>query len=85
MLELCKERFLHVVHKDFKDVEVASRLHADRGYEMKDAVILAAALRSSCKVLLSEDMQDGAIVQDRKGYGGGQTLRIVNPFFDKAN
>jgi hypothetical protein len=57
MLELCKERFLHIVHKDFKDVEVASRLHADRGNEMKDAVISATALRSLCKVLLPRACQ----------------------------
>jgi predicted nucleic acid-binding protein len=83
-LSLCREGFLYIRHNDFEDVEVASRLHADHGFEMKDGITIVAALRKSCKVLLSEDMQDGRVVRDRKGFGGGRSLKIVNPFYNKA-
>jgi predicted nucleic acid-binding protein len=41
-----------------------------------DAMIAASALAAGCKTLLSEDMQDGQII-DRK-------LRIQNPFTGRA-
>jgi predicted nucleic acid-binding protein len=42
------------------------------GLSIYDAMIVAAALLSGCDTLLSEDMQDGLVID------GG--LRIVNPF-----
>ncbi|MFN3718523.1 MAG: PIN domain-containing protein [Rhizobium rhizophilum] len=42
------------------------------GLSLYDAMIVAAALLAGCDTLLSEDMQDGLVVDDR--------LRIVNPF-----
>lgn len=41
-------------------------------FSVHDAMIVAAALLSGCDRLLSEDMQDGLLVEGR--------LRIVNPF-----
>lgn len=42
------------------------------GLSIYDAMIVAAALLAECDTLISEDMQDGLVVDDR--------LSIVNPF-----
>ncbi|MGK6356822.1 PIN domain-containing protein [Sphingomonas sp. DT-207] len=42
------------------------------GFAIFDSMIVAAALRSSCETLYSEDMHHGLLVED--------SLRIVNPF-----
>lgn len=42
------------------------------GLSIYDAMIVAAALLAGCHTLMSEDMQEGLVVNDR--------LRIVNPF-----
>ena len=42
------------------------------GLSIYDAMIVAAALLAECDTLISEDMQDGLVIDDR--------LRIVNPF-----
>ena len=42
------------------------------GLAIYDAMIAAAAVHADCDTLWSEDMQDGALLDDR--------LRIVNPF-----
>jgi predicted nucleic acid-binding protein len=44
------------------------------GFSVYDAMIVASALHAGCDVLLSEDMQDGLVIE--------QGLRIVNPFRD---
>jgi predicted nucleic acid-binding protein len=57
------------------DVEThadALRIAERHGYSMFDALMLAAAIRSDCDILYSEDMQDGMTIDGR--------LRIVNPF-----
>lgn len=46
-------------------------LHALRGVSLYDALVVQAAAASGCACLLSEDMQDGAVL-------GG--VRIANPF-----
>jgi len=42
------------------------------GYSYYDSLIVASAMEAGCSVLVSEDMQNGMLVDDR--------LRIVNPF-----
>lgn len=42
------------------------------GLSVYDAMIVAAALGGGCRVLYSEDMQDGMVIQEH--------LRICNPF-----
>ncbi len=42
------------------------------GLSIYDAMIVAAALLAECDTLISEDMQDGLVIEDR--------LSIVNPF-----
>lgn len=52
-------------------------LQISERYELSvyDAMIAASALMAGCKTLLSEDMQDGLVI-DRE-------LRIRNPFIDR--
>jgi len=52
-------------------VLLAADLAADHGFGIWDSVMLAAASQSGCRLLLSEDMQDGFT------WGG---VTIVNPF-----
>jgi predicted nucleic acid-binding protein len=49
-------------------VKIAERL----GYEIYDALVVAAALEANCATLYSEDMQDGQVIERK--------LRIRNPF-----
>jgi predicted nucleic acid-binding protein len=42
------------------------------GFSYWDSLIVAAALTSGCSTLLSEDMQDGLLIEGK--------LRIKNPF-----
>ena len=51
-------------------------LAVDHGLNIWDAVILAAASEASCRLLLSEDLQDGFT------WGG---VTVVNPFGGKRN
>lgn len=46
------------------------------GYQLYDALIIAAALEAGCDTLFSEDLQDGHVIGDR--------LTIRNPFADRA-
>ncbi len=54
----------------------AMDLAADRGINIWDAVILAAASEAGCRLLLSEDLQDSFT------WGG---VTVVNPFTAKRN
>lgn len=54
----------------------ASSLAAQHRLQIWDAVIVATAEQAGCRILLSEDMQDGFT------WGG---LTVVNPFLDKPN
>ncbi|MBV9289810.1 MAG: PIN domain-containing protein [Hyphomicrobiales bacterium] len=46
-------------------------LHVLRGVSFTDALILQAAIVSGCALLLSEDLQDGAVIAG---------VRVANPF-----
>jgi predicted nucleic acid-binding protein len=50
----------------------ALRVAERYGCAIFDALVVAAALRADCRILWSEDMQDGLVVDAR--------LRIANPF-----
>ncbi|NBB49697.1 PIN domain-containing protein [Rhizobium sp. CRIBSB] len=52
--------------------ETGLRVSERYGLSIYDAMIVAAALLAGCDTLISEDMQDGLVIDDR--------LRIVNPF-----
>ena len=47
-------------------------IHERYKYSFYDSLVIATALYSNCKVLLSEDMQDGQIIDGK--------LKIINPF-----
>ena len=64
-------RLLDVVPLDEATHDRGIRLARATGYSVWDAMILSAALGAGCEVLLSEDMQDGHVVE-------GLTIR--NPF-----
>lgn len=50
----------------------AIRIAEQLGYGLYDSLIIATALRSRSKVLWSEDMRDGQVIDNK--------LRIMNPF-----
>lgn len=52
--------------------ETALALVSRHGFAFYDALIVAAALEAGCATLLSEDMQDGQVIEGR--------LTIRNPF-----
>lgn len=52
--------------------ETGLRIAERYGLSIYDAMIVSAALLAECDTLMSEDMQDGLVIDDR--------LRIVNPF-----
>lgn len=52
--------------------ETGLRIAERYGLSIHDAMIVSAALMAGCDTLMSEDMQDGLVIDDR--------LRIVNPF-----
>lgn len=57
--------------------EAARRLAARYGFAFYDALIVASALEAGCATLLTEDMQDGLLVETR--------LTIRNPFLQPAS
>lgn len=54
----------------------ATALAASSGYQIWDAIILAAAAEAGCALLLSEDMQDGFV------YRG---VTVANPFAERLH
>jgi predicted nucleic acid-binding protein len=61
-----------VVPIDVDTHETAVRVGERHGFAFFDALMVAAALRTGCDTLWSEDMQHGMIVDGK--------LRIANPF-----
>lgn len=60
-----------LVQVDKKIISRAMRRHRNKVFSFWDALIVEAALQSGCKELLSEDMQDGLVIE---------SLTIRNPF-----
>jgi predicted nucleic acid-binding protein len=52
--------------------EAALEIAASTGYQLYDALIIAAALEAGCTTLFSEDLHDGHVINGR--------LTIRNPF-----
>lgn len=61
----------HVVEPKAADVLAAIDFHRLHGTSYWDALILICAKQSGCRVLLTEDMQHGQVIDG---------VRIVNPF-----
>ena len=47
-------------------------IHERYKFSFYDSLIIAAAINANCRILLSEDLQDGQVIEGR--------LKIVNPF-----
>lgn len=62
---------LDVVILGVEDVLAAIDLHRLHGFSIWDALVIRAALNAGCRVLYSEDLQDGRRIDG---------LEIVNPF-----
>ena len=74
--ELAKRRVevfarLQVAEPTVGDILAAIDLHRLHGLSLWDALILRSAKQSGCRVLLTEDMQHGQVVDG---------VKIVNPF-----
>jgi len=61
-----------VVSEDLELIFLSFDIHERYEYSFYDSLIITAAISSKCQVLLSEDMQDGQIIDGK--------LKIVNPF-----
>ncbi len=60
-----------VVHLEVPDLLAAIDLHRLHGISIWDTLILRAALKGGCRILYSEDLQDGRLLDG---------LEVVNPF-----
>ena len=65
-----------LVEPTVADAFGAFDLHRLYGYRYWDSLVLRCALISGCKMLLSEDMQHGHVIDG---------LRIVNPFLESKS
>ena len=61
-----------VVNEEIELIFAAFEIHERYKISLYDGLIVAAAMKSKCKVLFSEDMQDGLVIDE--------ALKIVNPF-----
>ncbi|MDR0518370.1 MAG: PIN domain-containing protein [Fibromonadaceae bacterium] len=57
---------------DDKTIEQALLLHEKYLYSYFDSLMLSSALENDCKIIYSEDMQHGQVIEN--------VLKIVNPF-----
>jgi predicted nucleic acid-binding protein len=62
---------LDVAEPKVSDILAAIDLHRFQGFSYWDALVLRMATQAGCRVLLSEDMQHGRVVDG---------VKIVNPF-----
>lgn len=61
----------HLVEPDLSDVLAAVDLHRLHGFSYWDSLVIRCASKSGCRVLLTEDLQNGQVIDG---------VRIVNPF-----
>ena len=61
-----------IVNEEIALIFAAFDIHKRYHYSFYDSLIIAAGIVSKCKILLSEDMKDGQIIDGK--------LKIVNPF-----
>jgi len=62
-----------VVAPEVADILAAIDLHRLHGFSFWDALVVRTAKQAGCRILLSEDFQDGREIDG---------LRVVNPFRD---
>lgn len=64
----------NVVNLYSSTIKIAFRLSVKYGFGYWDSLIVAAALENDCEILLTEDMQDGQLIEGK--------LKIKNPFLN---
>ena len=64
-----------LVDEEMALVFTALDLYARHAFSFYDSLIIAAALKAKCQALLSEDMQNGQVIDGK--------LTIINPFEPK--
>lgn len=62
---------MEVVTPNFDMIVLAARVHQKHNFSFWDSMIIQAALSVGCKEVLTEDMQDGFIIDG---------MKIINPF-----
>jgi len=58
-----------------KTINLAMDIKDRYGHSFYDSLMLASAIEANCTIILTEDMQDGQVIDD--------TLKIMNPFSHK--
>ena len=70
-IEECRQN--NITHINTESTLLQACKVADRyGFSFYDSVIISAALESDCKILYTEDMNHGQVIE--------KTLKIINPF-----
>lgn len=70
-IDECRQN--NIIHTNTESTIVQGCRIAERyGFSFYDSVIISAALESDCRILYTEDMHHGQIIEKK--------LRIVNPF-----
>ena len=61
-----------VVNEEIELIFSAFDIHKRYQFSFYDSLVIATAINAKCQVLLSEDMQNGQVIDEK--------LKIVNPF-----
>ena len=69
---LVMESVCDVAHLTLETTKKALDIHDRYGYSYYDSLILSTALDHNCKYVISEDLQEGQIIEGK--------LTIINPF-----
>jgi len=72
--EIAKQCIVTMI--DEQIIKQTLKIHKEYGYSYFDCLMIASALNSNCKYLITEDLADGQII--------GNTLTIINIFEDKS-
>jgi len=63
------------VNEDTRLILASFAIYGKYKFSFYDSLIITAAIQAKCRILLSEDMQDGQVL--------GGKLKIVNPFLKR--
>lgn len=64
----------NIVYPNTHTISTSLNIFATTKYSFYDSLIIAAAVKSGCKVLLTEDLNHGQMIQN---------VKIENPFIEK--
>jgi predicted nucleic acid-binding protein len=64
-----------VVNEEIARIFAAFDIHKRYQFSFYDSLIIATAIHANCQLLLSEDMHDGQVIDEK--------LKIVNPFLNE--